>query len=113
VAIRVGQQPAYDFVNRNLSNRPPKMIPLDLVRNDPDHNWCLGRAGEMYLVYALAGGSVTLDLSKATGIFRAKWFDPRTGTLQVDATQGTVRSGKVSTFAAPGAEDWVLWLQKD
>jgi hypothetical protein len=86
------------------------MVPLDLVQDDPDHNWCLGEAGKSYLIYALSGGSVTLDLSKVTGTFQAKWFDPRTGTLQVDATQAAVRGGKVKTFIAPGADDWALWL---
>jgi hypothetical protein len=105
-------QPIYDFINRNLSTRLQKMVPLDVV-NNPDRNWCLGQVGETYLVYALTGGSFTLDLSKVNGTFWAKWFDPRTGKIQVDATQETVRGGKVITFTAPGTEDWVLWLQKD
>jgi len=103
-------QTTYDFINRHLSDRLPKMAPLDLVQNRPDHNACLGEAGKMYLVYALAGGAVTLDLSNAPGIFRAKWFDPRTGSLHLDAAQETVRGGKVLTFTAPGTEDWILWL---
>jgi hypothetical protein len=103
-------QTTYDFINRHLSDRLQKMVPLDLVRNDPDRNWCLGQPGEAYLVYALAGGSVTLDLSKAAGAFRARWFDPRTGAIQSDAAQDVVRGGGVVTFAAPDASDWVLWL---
>jgi hypothetical protein len=106
-------QTTYDFINRLLSTRLLNMVPLDLVRNDPDRNWCLGQAGEVYLVYALGGGSVTLDFSRVSGVFRAKWFDPRAGTLQEDATQGTVRGGKVLTLVAPGADDWALWLQKE
>jgi len=103
-------QPTYDFINHHLSDRLPEMVPLDLVQNDPDHNWCLGQVGETYLVYALEGGAVTLDLSKATGNYLANWFDPRTGSLKVDATQAKVSGGKVVTFTAPGADDWVLWL---
>jgi len=103
-------QPTYDFINRHLSDRLPEMIPLDVVQNDPDHNWCLGQVGKAYLVYALEGGAVTLDLSKVKGKYLAKWFDPRTGLLQADAKQAKVSGGKVITLTAPSAEDWVLWI---
>ena len=86
------------------------MIPQDRALNRPEYNWCLGEAGVMYLVYALVGGPITLDLSGVTGTFRARWFDPRTGMLRDDATRGRVSGGEVITFTAPGADDWALWL---
>jgi len=104
-------QTTYDFINQNLSHTLQKMVPLDVVQNDPDHNWCLGEAGKSYLIYALAGGPVTVDLSGATGTFEATWFDPRTGSLRLDAAQPTVPGGKVATLTAPGADDWALWLK--
>lgn len=103
-------QPTYDFIRSRLSGNLHKMVPLDLIRNPSGHNWCLGQPGVMYLVYALQGGPITLDLSAARGAFQATWFDPRTGSLREDSPRAAVAGGRDVTFVAPEGEDWVLWL---
>ena len=102
-------QPTYGFINDRLSRHLQRTVPQDLVLNHPERNWCLAETDHTYLVYALAGGEMRLDLSGASGSFRARWFDPRTGTL-LDAGDGVVRGGAVVSFTAPDEQDWALWL---
>ena len=65
----------------------------------------------LYLIYALKGGSFRLDLTEADGSFEAKWLDPRTGKLQT-ADNGKIKAGRIVTFTAPNQNDWALWLAK-
>ena len=51
-----------------------------------------------------------VDLSAVPGPLKARWVDPRDGTLS-DAK--TVTGGGVREFTAPGAGDWALWLAKE
>lgn len=104
-------QPVYEFIGERLGRSLQGMRPMAIVRNDPEHIWCLGKTGEAYLVYALAGGDIQLDLADAPGPFRARWFDPRTGALR-DAGEGFTEGGAVVTFTAPGTDDRVLWLAR-
>jgi hypothetical protein len=60
--------------------------------------WCYARSGDEYVVYLIAGGSVTVSSLPASTT--ARWFNPRTGTNQA-ASGGP-------TFAAPDGNDWVL-----
>jgi hypothetical protein len=102
-------QPTFDFIIQHMSSRLQRMVPLDVIRN-PEHNWCLGEPVTVYLVYALRGGPVTIDLSDAAGTYRTRWFDPRTGSLREDVSSPQVKGGGVVTLTAPGNEDWILWL---
>jgi hypothetical protein len=103
-------QHTYDFINSQMSDRLQYTTPQDLV-NTPLSNWCLAESGQTYLVYALNGGQVDLDLTGTSGTFTAKWFDPRTGNL-TDANGGSVSGGTVVTFNAPDSNDWALYLYK-
>jgi len=105
-------QSTYDFIRANLATTLQKMKPQDLTLNNPERNWCLADANKTYLVYALKGGRIQLDLSAASGTFTARWFNPRTGELS-DAGRGSVAAGKTVTFNAPDHSDWVLWLSRD
>ncbi|NLX15155.1 MAG: hypothetical protein GXY44_16115 [Phycisphaerales bacterium] len=102
--------PTYNFINSSLSTRLKDMTPQDLV-NNPTSNWCLADANRTYLVYALNGGQITLDLTGASSgkPFQARWFDPRTGNLS-NANGGTVMGGSVLVFDAPDGNDWALFL---
>ena len=103
-------QPTYDFVNRHLGDRLQRTAPADLVKNNPERNWCLADRGRTYLAYALAGGPLTLDLSGAQGTFQAKWFDPATGKIS-RVGDGVVEGGREVVFESPaGASAWLLWL---
>jgi hypothetical protein len=92
---------------------------LDLVDAAPDSGLCstgncLGKSaatGTEVLVYAPAGGTVTVDLGRATGrTIDFEWFDPATG--QVAAT-GSVAGGDARQSFAPPASiktDAVLYV---
>ena len=55
-------------------------------------------------------GTVSLDLSEASGVFQAEWFNPSTGkTLPA----GTVTAGRRHTFYAPFSGDAILYLFAD
>ncbi len=103
--------PTYNFINANLSKSLQKMQPKDIVATNKDNNWCL--AGEDgYLVFALKGGRIDLDLSQAPKIpFAAKWFDPRKGTLSPAGGEKISGGGRTS-FEAPDKKCWVLWLKR-
>ena len=70
------------------------MAPKDLVLDNTERIWCLAEPNHTYLVYALAGGRIRLDLANAEGTFEAKWFDPRTGRLH-RANSGMVVGGQL------------------
>lgn len=67
-----------------------------------------GIPGQEYLVYDEDGGSMTIDLSVASGTFSVLWFDPTTGAEQSGGSVpgGTPTEGLVSPFSG----DTVLFL---
>ena len=69
---------------------------------------CLGKPGQLYILYFREGGRVNVQLTEHQ--YRGKWFNPRTGRWE-GACQG---SGPVwTTPPTPDNEDWVLWLERD
>ena len=62
----------------------------------------------MYLIYALAGGKVTLNLAGAEGTFQADWVNPETGEL---TPVGQVQGGKPLAVSSPTGSDWFLWIR--
>ncbi|MDC0936413.1 DUF6298 domain-containing protein [Pirellulales bacterium] len=104
-------QPLYDFVREQLSATLPQLSPHDELVKSDNSAWCLADPKDTYLVYALAGGPIQLDLSTAASSFDARWFNPRTGKLY-DAHEGPVTGGAVVRFTAPDQKDWGLWLRK-
>ncbi len=101
--------PSYEFVRQHLAAEIPAMRPADLTAR-PENNWCLANPGESYLLYALYGGEVQLDLAQAKGKFELTWFNPRTG--EVKAAEKPVKGGKHLTLNCPDDQDWVIWLKK-
>jgi len=101
-------QPTYEFLRRHLASSLARMKPADLA-GDPRRNWCLADTGKSYLVYALQGGEIRLDLKGGKGSYQARWLDPRGGSL---TGAGTVQGGGTVTFHAPGPDDWALWLSR-
>lgn len=69
--------------------------------------------GQVYAVYLPeARGAPELDLSGATGVFRLRWFNPRSGVFEGEAT--TVTGGAVVALGTPPAEagaDWVTLVR--
>lgn len=70
---------------------------------------CLAQPGETYVVYAVSGGDVRVDLKNVKGTLTARWFDPRTGEW---ARTVSVAGGEERVLSAPGSEDWVLVVTK-
>jgi hypothetical protein len=65
--------------------------------------------GSEYVAYLESGGSLTLDLTGATGTLSVEWFNPRTGTY---TGQTTISGGAPRAFTPPGTNDWVLHVSK-
>ena len=97
--------PTYALIRDHLAKRLPQMRPADLAQSSSGPAWCLADGAGCHLVYALQGGSVTLDASAAPGPLRVRRFDPRDGAWaeEPDAAPGRI------TLAAPDTRDWV-WL---
>ena len=102
--------PVYKFIRQNLNKELPYMTIKSIVINNTEQNWCLGHTGRGYLIYALKGGELQVNLSQESGNrFKSIWVNPRTGEIQ-NANGGKVTGGKVITIKAPDANDWLLWL---
>ena len=101
-------QPTYDFIRTHLAGELLRMKPADAVRDNKDRIWCLAERGREYLVFALRGGSVTIDLGDAPGQqFQTQWFDPRSGEL---SPAGVATGGGTVSFACPDDCCRALWL---
>lgn len=85
-----------------------RMDPADtLVKSG--YAYGLAENGVGYVFYLYNGGSVGVDLTKATGTLTVQWYDPRLGTFKA---AGTTTGGGTRTFKAPASGDWVLYLRK-
>jgi hypothetical protein len=87
------------------------MTQLPFTEGIPDQSLLVGNPGEMHdrlianrgkdyaLVYTYTGKTITIDLSKVSGLEkRVWWYDPATGALQY---VGVVKNG-VQTFRPEG-----------
>jgi hypothetical protein len=103
-------QPLYDFINLYLSDRLNKTHPSPELINNPERNWCLAHLDHTYVVYALHGGTLELDLRHASGLFDLRWMNPRTGSV-ISAGSGKVPGGEVVRLDTPDLSDWLLWAE--
>jgi hypothetical protein len=72
--------------------------------------YCLATQAEgavSYVVYAPAGGQVSVDLSATAGAMLYEWIDPASGKSQ---PTGMIEGGGVQSLAAPFAGDAVLYI---
>lgn len=88
-----------------------------LVGNEKNDNtrYCLAAPGEIYVVYLPTGGTCELDLSKASGTFSVRWYDPRRGGDLQEGSVKEVSAGKKVGLGRPPAEeneDWVILVRK-
>jgi len=101
-----------DYVNGSTApgSRPEwwKMTPnRSLVTSGT--GYLLRQANTRYLAYLPAGGSVTINLSEASGSFSYDWYNPRNGTITAG---GTVSGGNSHNFSSPNSNDWLLDIRK-
>jgi len=70
----------------------------------------LANPGNEYITYLQTGGTVTVDLSAASGTLDVSWYNPRTGVF---TGQTTTTGGSSQQFTAPpDGNDWVLYIAK-
>ena len=69
--------------------------------------FCLANVGVAYLAYLPYGGTITMNLSAATGTLTVEWFDPNTGDTMAG---GTVTGGSVLSLTTPTSGHAVLYL---
>jgi CubicO group peptidase (beta-lactamase class C family) len=74
----------------------------------------LAKPGEVYAVYLpTASPSGTLDLSAAKGVFRQRWYNPRTGEFE-GKTAAVAGGSRVSLGTPPSDadEDWAVLIAR-
>ena len=101
-------RPTYDFLRTHLAEALLTARPAKLT-DRPQENWCLADPGRTYLIYALRGGTIRLNLAGAQGQFECRWFNPHNGAL-TRASRAQLAGGKTVVFQAPSLDDWFLLL---
>ena len=87
----------------------PQMRPYEPSAPLGRGEWALADENGHYLVYAMSGGAIHLDLTKAAGTYEVRWVDPRSGALR---EAPDVEGGKISEFQSPKSGPAVLWLSR-
>ena len=106
--------PKWDPIRDSLGYTRRFAERMDLTRARPagdlaSTRYCLAVPGKQYLVYLPEGGSVSVDLSGASGRVAVEWFDPSRGqTYRTDAVSG----GGGLTLEAPFPGDALLYLEQ-
>ncbi len=104
---------ALEFFQRYLPFA--EMRPADeLVAGNGAYSFA--KRGEIYAVYFPEGGTATLDLAGAPGVFTVEWYNPRKG--------GGLQSGSVRMLHGPGVQslgeppaevskDWAVLVRRE
>jgi len=80
------------------------------VNAKDNSRYCFAKTGSVYLVYLSNGGTSKLDLSKAKGQFRVKWFNPRKGGALRNGSVKLVSGGKFVSIGNPPSDKGQDWL---
>ena len=75
----------------------------------PTPMFVLADPAREYLIYFEEGGTLLLDLLEATGKVQATWCNPRTGEI---GKPREMMGGAYTSFTAPDAKDWVLYVSR-
>jgi Putative collagen-binding domain of a collagenase len=81
------------------------MSPRNEAKESGERVYVLAEAGKQYMIYAAAGGRLSVVL--ADGLYAARRYDPRTGE---DVALAEVKGG-VQSFTLPDGNDWVIYLR--
>jgi hypothetical protein len=71
--------------------------------------YCLAAAGQSYLIYLPAGGTVSLDLTGASGSLDVRWFDPRNGGALQTGSVASVTGGSIRSLGNPPNNSGLDW----
>lgn len=106
-------QPSYDYIKNNLASILPLATPHDILIENSNENWALAIHGQFYLVYALKGGTLSLDLSSVSSNLIGQWLNPRNGELTPANNGQNIETGGIVSLTAPDSQDWALVLRSD
>ncbi|MEM8585817.1 MAG: DUF5060 domain-containing protein, partial [Bacteroidota bacterium] len=89
-------------------------LPIETMQpndNLVDDGWCLARENQVYVVYLKNGGSTTLQIDQA-GDYTIRWYNPRTGELQMGSLENVSGPGAVELGDPPADpdEDWAILI---
>jgi hypothetical protein len=106
------EAPFWEPIRRNLGYARRYALRTNLASMVPhgelcSTGFCLADPGSEYLVYAPAGGVVTVHLADVRGTLRAEWFCPTTGG---SFTDDAVEGGGTRHVWPPFGGDAVLYL---
>jgi hypothetical protein len=76
------------------------------------NNLTLHSPGKGYIIY-VESESVTLDLTKESGKYKALWIDAKSGSYLTGKKAETVVAGKTVTLKNPQSGAAVLWLEEN
>jgi len=104
--------PEYDDIQRLMQFFTTKgleywrMSSQNSLKTSGTRVYVLAETGRQYLIYAAVGG--TFSVNVASGTYRARRYNPRTGE---DATLPELTGGGSGSFTMPDANDWVVYLK--
>lgn len=106
--------PRWEAIRRNMGYARSYAMRMDLSHAVPrsnlaSSNYCLAVPGTEYLVLLPTGGTVSVDLSAATGTRTVEWFNPSTGD---SASGGTVSGGRSVSLTAPFSGIAVAYIHR-
>jgi len=104
------------LIDNNIPFQDMKNMDALIGNNEMDkEKHCLGKPGEIYLVYLAYVNTTNLDLAYENGDFTVEWFNPVTGGSLQKGNVRSVKGGKtVSLGKAPKSsnQDWVVLVRR-
>ena len=106
--------PKWEAIRRNMGYARSYAMRMDLSHALPrgdlaSSNYCLAVVGSEYLVLVPTGGSVSVDLSGASGTRTVEWFNPSNGET---ASGGTVTGGHSVSLSPPFSGIAVVYIHR-
>jgi hypothetical protein len=94
-----------------------EMINADALVGNQQHDnsiYCFAKPGEIYALYLPAAGSAELNLEGTEGLFKVRWYNPRTGGELQEGSVPEVQGGSKVELGIPPAdpgEDWLILVR--
>jgi len=106
--------PKWEAIRRNMGYARSYAMRMDLAHALPrgdlaSTKFCLAVVGSEYLVLAPTGGSISVDLSGATGTRSVEWFNPSTGNT---TSGGTITGGQSVNLTPPFSGIAVVYIHR-
>jgi hypothetical protein len=80
---------------------------MNLLRERHEEVYVAAEQGEAYVLYAVQGGVINLDLAAATGIYTLRWLSVDQGDWGPEVE---IEGGAVVTLEAPDQGGWIAVL---